>query len=349
MMVQAASSEAGLRDFLATQASNDFYYSLGWLDLVPALYGYTFIPLTTMDQDGHVTGFLPLCLIESPLTGRRLVSLPFSDTCPLLAADAASATRLVDQALELARQKRVRYLELRTGEQETLAQRGDLTATHLYANWLIALDPDPEVVYARLHQGARRKLKRARKIGVQVRLAERREEMREYYRLHLLTRTKKHGMPAQPLAFFLRLWDTFAPNGQIHLELAEYEGQVIAAHITAFYGKKARYLYGASDERYHDLGAGHLLTWEEIAWGCAHGYQELDLGRTAYANPGLVQYKRSFGAREEPAPYYYYPAIQGLATTSESSRTYQLLTRCWKRLPLALSGPLGGLLYRHLG
>jgi hypothetical protein len=44
-----------------------------------------------------------------------------------------------------------------------------------------------------------------------------------------------------------------------------------------------------------------------------------------------------------------FPTVQGLATTSESSRTYQLLTRCWQKLPLQISGPLGGYLYRHLG
>lgn len=348
-LMQATSIDANIQDFLALHASNDFYFDPAWLNLITSLYGYTLYPLTTTNSSGRTTGFLPLCYLQSPLTGRRLVSLPFSDACPLLAEDDASANDLVDQAIHLARERQVRYLELRTGQHETLARRDDLTIANLYASWLIPLDPDPQVVYARLHQGARRKIKKARKMGVQVRIAERREDMLAYYRLHLLTRTKKHGMPSQSLAFFLRLWDAFAPGGQIHLELAEYEGKVVAAHITAFYGKTARYMYGASDERYHDLGAGYLLTWEEIAWGCQHGYQTLDLGRTAYANPGLMQYKRSWGALEEASPYYYYPAIQGLAATPESSRKYQLLTRCWKRLPLQVSGPLGGYLYRHLG
>ncbi len=348
-MAQVTLVDSGLQDFLATHASNDFYYDPAWLNLITSLYGYTLIPLTTTDSSGRITGFLPLCSVQSILTGRRLVSLPFSDSCPLLAEDEASANDLVDQAVQLARQKQVRYLELRTGQHETLAQRTDLVTANLYASWLIQLGPDPDTVHKHLHQGARRKIKKARTQGVQVRIAERREDMLEYYRLHLLTRSKKHGMPAQPLAFFLRLWDAFAPNGQIHLELAEYEGKAVAAHITAFYGKTARYMYGASDERYHDLGAGYLLTWEEIAWGCQHGYQQLDLGRTAYANPGLMQYKRSWGASEEPSPYYYYPAIQGLAATPESSRKYQLLTNYWKRLPLQVSGPLGGMLYRHLG
>ena len=45
---------------------------------------------------------LPLCLMKSPLTGKRLVGLPFSDLCPLLAEDEASATDLINQAISLA-------------------------------------------------------------------------------------------------------------------------------------------------------------------------------------------------------------------------------------------------------
>ncbi len=348
-MIQATRTDSQLQDFLATHASDHFYFNPAWLDLITSLYGYTPVQLTATDSSGKLSGFLPLCYMESPLTGRRLVSLPFSDYCPLLADDEDSAHQLVNQAIELARQKRVRYLELRAGLNETLARRDDLAAGSLYARWLVELAPDSDVSWARLRPAARRKVKKARSHGVKVRLAERREDMREYYRLHLLTRTKKHGMPAQPLSFFLRLWDAFAPGGQLHLELAEYEGKVIAAHITAFSGTMARYLYGASDERFHDLGAGYLLTWESIARGGQHGYQLLDLGRTAYESQGLMQFKRSWGAVEEASPYYYFPAIAGLASTPESSRKYQLLTRCWRRMPLQISAPLGGFLYRHLG
>src|SRR5216110_3087064 len=295
-MLQANQRNANLKEFIAEKASDHFYFDAAWLDLITSFYGYTLIPLTTASGSGSITGFLPLCYIKSPLTGRRLVSLPFSDYCPLLADDEASANDLIDQAICLAKEKQVHYLELRAGQNEILARRDDLVTANLYANWIVPLGPDPDALSKRLHQGARRKIKKARSQGVQVRIAEKREDMYEYYRLHLLTRTRKHGMPSQPISYFMRPWDTFAPSGQIHLELAEYEGKVIATHITAFYGKIARYMYGASDERYQNLGAGYLLTWEEMAWGGQHGYQQLDLGRTSYANPGLMQYKRSWGA-----------------------------------------------------
>lgn len=348
-MTQEILVSTSLEEFLARNARNHLYYDSAWIDVLTSIYGYTFYPLTVTQSDGRMTGYLPLCYMQSPLTGKRLVSLPFSDHCPLLAEDEASANALIDQALQLSREKRVCYLELRAGKDERLAKRSDLTSGKLYANWLVRLEENEEKVLSRLRQGARRKLKRALSQGVKVRLAESREDMREYYRLHLLTRTKKHGMPSQPLNYFLRLWDSFGANGKIHVEMAEYQGKIIAAHITAFYGKNARYMYGASDERYHELGAGYLLTWESIAWGCKHGFEVLDLGRTAYTSAGLIQYKRSWGALEDPCPYYYYPEIQGLASTSEESHKYKLLTSCWRRLPLQLSAPLGGYLYRHLG
>src|SRR5947207_6410847 len=117
--------------------------------------------------------------------------------------------------------------------------------------------------------------------------------------------------------------------------LAEYEGIVIAGMILLACGTVVRYAYGASDESYLTLAPNNLLLWTAITWGCTHGYQTLDLGRTACENEGLMEFKRRWGAIKEPLPYYYYPHIAGLAATPESSRKFRLLTACWKRIPLS--------------
>jgi len=292
---------------------------------------------------------LPLCFMKSPLTGRRLVSLPFSDHCPLLALNEVSANALVDQAIDLARQKRVRYLELRTGINETLVQRPELCEGNLYVRWVLPLNSDPEVIWSGLRKPIQRQIKKSQSLGVQVRIAQQREDMMHYYRLHLYTRSKKHGMPAQPQSFFFGLWDAFAAHGGMQLLLAEYEGAVIAGMILLAAGTTVRYVYGASDERYLNLAPNNLLMWTAIRWGCSHGYQTLDMGRTAYDNEGLMEFKRRWGATKEALPYYYYPQMAGLAATSEQSWKFRLLTACWKRLPLQVAKPLGGYLYRHLG
>jgi FemAB-related protein (PEP-CTERM system-associated) len=335
---------------LEKQATDTFYYNSDWLDLLHTVYGYSTTSLTTQNDKGQITGFLPLCSIATPFMGKHLVALPFSDHCPLLATNDADAHALLDQAIELAQQQKARYLELRTGYNEVLARRSDLVAVEeLYVQWLLSLTTDTSAVWSGLRKPIQRQIKKSTKLGVQVHVAQRREEMEHFYRLHLQTRSKKHGMPAQPRQFFYGLWDRFAAQQAMQLLLATYEHQVIAAMIILASGTTVKYAYGASDANYLHLAPNDLLLWTVITWGCEHGYKTLDLGRTACDNEGLMEFKRRWGATQNPLPYYYYPQQAGLATTSEKSWKYQMLTGTWKKLPLQLTGSLGGYLYRYLG
>jgi hypothetical protein len=62
-----------------------------------------------------------------------------------------------------------------------------------------------------------------------------------------------------------------------------------------------------------------------------------------------MEFKRGWGASEEPLTYYYYPHAAGLAATSERSWKYHALTACWRRLPLPVARVLGDHLYKQLG
>lgn len=341
-------TDARWHPLIAQNLKDSFYHQSAWLALITRIYGFSLTLLTSTNTSGQLTGVLPLCAMESPLTGRRLVGLPFSDLCPLIATDDASAGHLVEQAVEQARKQRARYLELRTGSHHLLAQRRDLIAGNLYVRWLLPLSTDSDAHWSQLRKPVQRQIKKSRNQGVQVRVGEQPADIERYYQLHLRTRSRL-GMPAQPRRYFSELWDAFAPRGMLHLLLAEYQGATIAGMILLASGSIVKYAYGASDDRYLHLSPNNLLLWTAITWGCTHGYQTLDLGRTACDNQGLMEYKRRWGAIQEALPYYYYPHIQGLAATPESSKTYHLLTACWRRLPLQLAGPLGGYLYRHLG
>jgi lipid II:glycine glycyltransferase (peptidoglycan interpeptide bridge formation enzyme) len=211
------------------------------------------------------------------------------------------------------------------------------------------LSADPDSVWSSLRKPIQHQVKKSQKLGVQVRIAQNREDMESYYRLHLQTRSKKHGMPAQPAEYFCGLWDAFAASGSVRLLLAEHEGTVIAGMVLLASGSTIRYAYGASDEQFLKLAPNNLLMWTAIKLGCTNGYQTLDMGRTSRGNEGLMEFKRRWGAEPEPLPYYYYPQVAGLASTSEASWKFRVLTSCWKRLPLPVAATLGGKLYRHLG
>ena len=186
MVTDTFLADASLNRYVELQKHDVISYQANWFDLISKLYGYTFIPLTTHDAQGEITGFLPLCYMQSPLTGRRLVSLPFSDICPLLATDETSANTLIDQAVALAKERKVKYLELRTGVNEALARRQDLVEENqLYVRWLMPLSADPDSVWSSLRKPVQHQVKKSQKLGVQVRIAQKREDMEHYYRLHL--------------------------------------------------------------------------------------------------------------------------------------------------------------------
>ncbi len=334
---------------LAERARESICFSKPWLDLVKRVYGYKVFYLTTTGTDGPVTGVLPLCSVRTPLGGRHLAALPFSDLCPLLITDPAIARGLIDQAIYLAHQQGAAYLELRAGAEEILTAREDLAAQDLYLRYWLPLDGDPATLWRGLAPSMRKKVNKARRLGVRMRMASSREDMLHFYRLHLQTRSRKHGMPAQPKSFFLGLWDAFAAAGAIQIFLAEYEGLVIAADIVLTAGASANAVYEASDERYLHLAPNNLLVWSVIEWACIQGHRALDLGRTARDNHGLMEFKRHLGAVAEPLTYYYHPHPAGLAATSESSRKYKLLTSCWRQLPLPIAASVGGRLYKYLG
>jgi len=331
------------------QAKDIFYYDPRWFELIKKLYGYRILSLTSTNAEGYITGYLPLCLVSSFFTGRRLVSLPFSDQCPLLAVDEATANDLIEKAMQLAKQEHVKYLELRAGCHEVLTKRPEFTENNLYVNWIIPLCDRPEDAWKGLRKPIQHQIKKSQKHGIHIRSAQTREDMAIYYKLHVQTRIKKHGMPAQSKDYFFQLWDTFAPDGTLQLLLAEYQGIPIAGIILLARGNTVHYAYGASDEQYLNLAPNNLLFWTAITWGCEKGYTRFDLGRTACDNEGLMEFKRRWGAKKEALPYFYYPRTAGLAATSERSWKYRLLTDTWRKLPVTITAPLGGYLYKHLG
>jgi hypothetical protein len=64
-------------------------------------------------QGSELRGCLPLCYVSTKLFGKFLVGLPYLNVGGVVARDQAAAIALIDQAVTLADELDVRYLELR--------------------------------------------------------------------------------------------------------------------------------------------------------------------------------------------------------------------------------------------
>jgi hypothetical protein len=288
-----------------------------------------------------LSALMPIMDVNSFLTGRRGVSLPFTDCCSLIGSpDQAGA--LFQNAVEFGQQKNWRYLELRSG----LPFRQDMPPYASFWTHSLALNQSESALFAQFHDGTRRNIKKAIKNNVTVSFDRTWEAVNQFYRLNCLTR-QYHGLPPQPLPFFKNIFDRIVAKGQAVVATARHCGQTIAALFFFLFKDTAIYKYGASDRKFISLRANHLAMWEAIRCLVAKKYALLDFGRTDLNNTGLAQFKRSFGSNELKKHYFRYSFAQkAFVSSSQQMKTSYPFFRS---LPLPLLKLSGQWLYRHMG
>src|SRR5690349_16021603 len=87
-------------EFVRCHPRGSVFHSPAWLRALSRTYGYRPVVYTTAAPDDEVLeNGLVLCEVKSWISGRRLVSLPFSDHCEVL-ADTQEELDLFSRALE---------------------------------------------------------------------------------------------------------------------------------------------------------------------------------------------------------------------------------------------------------
>jgi CelD/BcsL family acetyltransferase involved in cellulose biosynthesis len=84
-----------------------------WINLLADCYGYNPFIIAICDLNGKITAGLPMMEINSRLTGRRWVSLPFTDYCQPLFQNAESLDKLTEYVIQLFSNKSILKIELR--------------------------------------------------------------------------------------------------------------------------------------------------------------------------------------------------------------------------------------------
>lgn len=317
------------------------FHSAGWARVLHETYGYSPCYLATL-RDGGFGSLLPLMDVSSMFTGRRGVSVPFTDFCDPLCVPGHDAEPLVEAAIRQAAEKSWRYVEFRTG----CGIPRSAPATVSYFTHQLDLTKGEDTLWSGLEGAARRSIRKARTSGVVVSIGRDEAAMREFFRLHCLTR-KRHGVPPQPYAFFSNIRRHLADDGTATIMLASHRGRTIAAAVFLHFGRRLIYKFGASDLAFQHLRANHLLMWEAIRRHAAEGMHDLHMGRTETDNEGLRRYKLTWGTTEKNLSYHRHSPTHGNFINGRNPQ------RGWQNsafhiLPAPVMKIVGSLIYRHM-
>ena len=336
--------------FLERNPRASLFHSAPWLEALHRTYGYQPIVYTTSHPHAELENALVFCRVESWLTGRRLVSLPFSDYCDLLVSNLSELEILLADLENRARREKWRYLEIRPLDSLETSEATTLPCSNQeYTYHKLDLSPDLDTLFRNFHKNSiQRKVRRSERERVEYREGTL-DLLNDFYRLLVITR-RRHHVPPQPISWYQNLITCF--GDALKIRVAFKDDRAIAGMLTLQYKDTMTYKYGGSDPDYNKLGSMHLLFWKAIQEAKNSGLKVFDFGRTDADQDGLITFKGRWGTTQSRLTYsrYVLPGkAPGFLDPATGNWKTQLVKHLFARMPNSLLAAIGDRLYRHIG
>jgi hypothetical protein len=290
---------------------------------------------------GDVRGLVPLIVVSSSLTGKRGVSLPFSDMCTLLVPDEEVGS-FRQEILSYGKYSSWRWVEFR----DDLFFRNASPVSMKCLIHGLPLSPQIEQSFDSLKHPTKNSVRKALREGVTVSRSRSSEAMEVYYDLHCRTR-KRHGLPPQPVTFFRKVHEYIVSKGLGCVFEAAYRGRVVASAVCLNFGREAIVKYSAFDDSFQSVRPNNLLVWRMISWAGASGFRYLSFGRSEMGHAGLLRFKRGWNLEEYPLAYYKYSLRRDELIPGRDG-VVQAATKILNHMPLTALKIIGRMSYRHI-
>lgn len=328
-------------DFAGSRPQATLFHDLRWLDAVEQGYGYRAFHLIAR-REGAVCGILPLTLVDAPLLGRSLISTAFAVGGGIVADDEETVRALGRRALELGREKRVKYVELRGGPSpgEDYKEKGGV-----YAAFEKEMPADPEAIKQWLPRNRRAEVKKALRIDEPNENSFRTtRRVREFYNVYAPA-LRNLGTPVMPLKFLTALKTNFGDD--VEIGLVEHHGEPIAGLFSFWRRDRIMPYYIGADAKARDIRAYDYLYYTLMRRAVQRGIRLFDFGRSKV---GSTHFDTKTYWGFEPTPLVYHVALvtaKELPNVNPNNPKFERVVEMWKRLPLPVANLIGPLLARN--
>ncbi len=321
-----------------------------WLEILRASLGHRPVCLAVLTADvagvrqadscPPWTAILPLALVRGPIFGRFLVGLPYVNYGGVL-GERRAAARLIDQAVSLADNFGVRYLELRhekAVEHPALSAR--LTSK---VHMRLELPGSTDALWKAFSPKVRNQVRKGEKLGLTVHWGGE-PLLPEFYAV-FCRNIRDLGTPVYPRSLFAGILRRFP--GEAELCVVRGEGRALACGLL-LHGRGVTEVPSASSLRpFHWTNANMLMYWHLLRRAIERGQTVFDFGRSTVGGP-THRFKRQWGACEFPAVWQYYVRRGGISDMRPEGGKYRLLIAAWRRLPVFLTRLIGPWLVRGI-
>jgi CelD/BcsL family acetyltransferase involved in cellulose biosynthesis len=331
-------------EFVAKHPQSSVFHSTAWLQALARTYGYEVCVFTTSAPGAPLSNGIVFCRVKSWLTGRRMVSLPFSDHCQPLLNKESEWLEIADALNSRKKLEGLKYIELRPLSFDGLDLAG-AAQTEEFCFHAIDLQPTVDELFKRCHKkSVQQSIQRAEREDLVVEQGRSERLLRQFYSLFVITR-RKHQLPPQPFSWFRNIAEYM--GDKLTISVASKSRRPIAAIITLLHNQTMVYKYGCSAPAFNNLGGTPFLLWRRIQEAKEIGIHSFDFGRSDLNNTGLITFKERWGAVRSRLVYLRF--MNEPVKLVSPPLGAQFVLKAFASLPNCCLTVAGKLLYKHVG
>lgn len=157
-------------------------------------------------------------------------------------------------------------------------------------------DKTADELFMSFHSKTRYNIRVALKHGVEVKVGTA-DDLGDFYELMKKT-GERDGFTIRPKSYFAGMLGGLGSHARLYM--CYYDGKPVSGAVCTVYGKKACYVYGASDNAHRNVMPNYLMQWEMIQYAKSEGCEIYDFqgvsGNIDESDPqyGLYRFKKGF-------------------------------------------------------
>lgn len=325
---------AGWNEYLTKWSYDGFHMRSEWASIFHVALGHQPWFLWA-EQQGRITGVLPLMFVSGPLFGRFLVSQPYLNTGGVLADSHVVEVGLISRAIELADQLGVKHLELR--HERHVEHPGLNRVSTEKVHMRLTLPESSSTLWDGLKSKLRSQIRKPlNNSDLQAHFG-RHERLEEFYAI-FCRNMRDLGTPPFSRRLFSTMLSEFGDAAEICT--VTLKGQPVASGFL-LHGPDVTLIPSASSLREHNGTSCNLLMyWHVLSRAVERGQKVFDFGRSSH-DSGTYKFKQQWGSDEYPAVWQYYSRVGDVGDMRPGSGRFDLMIRTWQRLPVWLTKVIG--------
>ncbi len=329
--------------FLLHNQNATIYHHPAWLKALTKTFHHKAFYILLESANNEIEGLFPFIMVNSFVTGKRIISLPFSTYC-----DPLFNKKILPEAIDIIQASYPKFIkfDIRTLCNYTQTLEKFSTSAE-YVTHILPLEETYEKTYASFsYKNIKSRIRKAEKYGLDIRWADRLDDLKIFYGLEVSLR-KRLSLPPLPFAFYKNVWYELSQAKLISLPLVIKDDRVIAAGFILNF-KDTYYLeYTASNQKFLKFAPNHKLISEVIKKANLESACKVDFGRSSTENESLITFKEQWNAKRFPIYRYFTPKRQTTHKMQSYPKKYLMMLN--SILPQKILEFEGKMIYPHLG